>query len=167
MINSKLYIYSFVKVLIPLLLGGLVFEECQTEGEDLVTSISNCNTVTDIEGVYNCTGECIIIGDDGKKELIIVTGETDRITRYPNSKTNLYQNKITSSNNFHEIELGALEGLTLRTATAEVSDRQFPVLEEYIFKTDGSCKAIGFTKIVRNPNPALFKTCYIYCKKAP
>ena len=68
MINSKLYIYYFVKVLIPLLLGGLVFEECQTEGEDLVTSISNCNTVTDIEGVYNCTGECIIIGDDGKKD---------------------------------------------------------------------------------------------------
>jgi hypothetical protein len=93
-----------------------------------------------------------------------VSGETDNVERYPGAKENLYQVNITAIG-FHELELGALSGRTLVTATAEVSDSTYPVLEEYLFNTGDDGKVVGFTKTVRNPDPNNFKTCVVYGTK--
>lgn len=128
---------------------------------------SSCDTVTKISGDYQCSGKCIVT-TNGVWELIPVSGETDTVKNFaqPNEPPSdlFYQVDIKNSE-FHEIELGSLVGSILRTATAQVSDNEFPVLEEYLFKTDQACQALGFTKIVRNPNKANFKSCVVYCKK--
>lgn len=129
-------------------------------------AVSACNTVTNIDGEYQCSGKCVVTGADGR-ELISVSGETDTVSYFNPMSEELYQIEIVGDNgNFHETEIGPLVGRTLRTATAEVSDRHFPVLEEYIFDTDQACQAKGFTKIVRNPSKANFKSCVIYCEKS-
>ncbi|MCJ8288848.1 MAG: hypothetical protein HRT58_05490 [Crocinitomicaceae bacterium] len=147
------------KILMPLLVGVLVILGCENKHDQIT-----CDTVTEIEGEYICTGECIVI-DNGMRIVVTVSGETDRIERYPKAKENLYQVRITGNDNFNELEIGAFNGRTLCTATAEVSDSTYPVLEEYIFDTDEFGKAIGFTKIVRNPSSKNFKTCVIYGEK--
>ena len=80
-------------------------------------------------------------------------------------KQPFYQVDIKGTDNFSEVEIGPLVGLTLRTATSDVSDHIFPVLEEYIFDTDESCQATGFTKIARNPTEENFKSCLIMIRK--
>lgn len=125
-----------------------------------------CDNVTNVEGVYKCSGECIVTGSNGEKSVVPVTGERDTITRFPGASTELYQTHIVGEGGaFHELEIGALVGRTLRAATNEVTDRQYPVLEEYIFETDKVCKATGFQKVVRNPEPGNFKVCLIQCLK--
>jgi hypothetical protein len=146
-----------------LFLGALMLNACQTEDLDVIEETSSINTVTDIQGEYICTGECVET-KDGQRSIIEVSGETDLIQHYQGAQQELYQVVITGAD-FKELEIGALNGLTLSTATAEVSDGHFPVLEEYTFETDSFGKAIGFTKIVRNPNAESFKTCVIYGKK--
>jgi hypothetical protein len=162
--NSKKYIDSLMHCLILLLLSGLVLGGCQTTSPNTSTQTSSCDTVTGIEGEYTCTGECVIT-EGGTRVLVQVTGETDSVKRFPGSSGSLYQVKIVGGNGFKELEIGVLNGRTLRTATAEVSDSLFPVIEEYVFETDSSCKVVGFTKIVRNPNARSFKACVIHGKK--
>jgi hypothetical protein len=128
---------------------------------------SACDTVTKITGEYQCSGKCIIT-TDGKRELITVSGETDTVKHFaqPSEQQSVLFYQVDIKNgDFHEIELGSLVGPILRTATAEVSDNEFPVLEEYLFQTDSACHAQGYTKIVSNPSKENFKSCVVYCKK--
>jgi len=138
---------------------------CVTSAVD-APEASACNTVSDVEGAYQCGGECVVTAADGSRQLQSVSGETDTISRFAGAAEGLYQINITSGGGFSELEIGALASLTLRTATAEVSDGQFPVLEEYVFETGPACQALSFTKIVRNPTPAQFKACTIRCEKS-
>ncbi|NJN46179.1 MAG: hypothetical protein HC808_06540 [Candidatus Competibacteraceae bacterium] len=131
----------------------------------LAATESKCLTVTSVDGEYHCTGECVVRSSAGGNELVEVTGEVDVIQKIEGAKTGLYQSEISGSNDFHELEIGALTGMTLRTATAKVSDDKFPVLEEYVFEHDTSCAATGYTKIVRNPSQQNFKACNIRCEK--
>lgn len=126
-----------------------------------------CDSVSDIEGVYHCAGECVLRADDGGTRLIEISGEVDTISRIKGAKTGLYQSSITGAGGFSETEIGALAGKIMRTATAKVSDGQFPVLEEYRFEHDAACSATAYTKIVRNPTQAQFKACNIRCEKQP
>lgn len=148
------------------LLCALVLQGCQNRSSGAGAQVSACETVTEIEGEYSCIGECVMTDSTGERKVKPVSGETDSVQRYPGASDALYQVNIAGSDNFHEIEIGALAGNILRTATAAVTDGQFPVLEEYVFETDAVCKAQGFTKIVRNPNPEFFKSCVIHCRKA-
>ena len=132
---------------------------------ELNANAAVCNTVTNINGEYQCSGKCVVTGDDGR-ELISVSGETDTVNYFEPMSEEFYQVEIVGDENFHEIEIGPLVGRTLWTATAEVSDNQFPVLEEYVFDTDQACQASGFTKIVRNPSKENFKSCVVYCEKS-
>lgn len=147
----------------PLACALLLFAGCELDVEDDSLDIFNVETLTDIEGDYECSGECITTVD-GSKVLVTVKSETDKIERYPDAKEALYQVNITSGI-FAETELGALCGRTLRTATSQVSDTTYPVLEEYVFETNDDGAVVGFTKTVRNPNHDSFKTCVIYGKK--
>lgn len=149
------FIFKIMKPLSLLLFFALV--ACQPT--------EHCDAVTDIEGKYTGAGECVRTDKDGKRIVSTVAAETDIIERYPEAKESLYQVAITGGDGFHELEIGALTGKVLYTATAEVSDTTYPVLEQYIFEVDESCKAVGFTKVVRNPDPDHFKACVIYCKK--
>lgn len=130
-----------------------------------VNAQTSCSAVNAIEGTYQCTGECVVTDASGNRSLVAVSEETDIIKRYTGSKAGLYEVHITGADNFKELEIGALTGLEMRTATAQVSDGIYPVLEEYIFTTDESCQAKGFTKIVRNPGRENFKACSILCEK--
>ena len=148
-------------LLIVLAPGG-----CQGRDSDARAEASVCTAATAIEGEYTCSGECVVKGADGSRTLVPVSGETDTIQRFPAAREGLYQISVAGSNNFHELEIGPLVGCTLRTATADVSDAQYPVLEEYVFETGPDGRARGFTKIVRNPSAEHFKTCAIRCEKS-
>ncbi|GAB5416087.1 MAG: hypothetical protein Crog4KO_13280 [Crocinitomicaceae bacterium] len=119
--------------------------------------------VSSIEGNYVGDGECIQTDSTGVLSTITFI-ENDAISKYPGTKKGLYEVKITAGD-FYEVELGALSGNVLRTATWDVADNTYPVLEEYIFDTDKEGKVIGYTKIVRNPIKENFKTCVVYGKK--
>lgn len=123
-----------------------------------------CETVTEIAGEYRCSGECIVTDAAGQRQVLRVSDETDIVQRFPGAEAPLYQVNITGGGGFSELEVGALVGDTLRAATAAVSDDQYPVLEEYVFETDSSCRARGFAKVVRNPSKAAFKSCSIRCQ---
>ena len=153
--------------LTPLFIAALVLGGCESSGAETQA----CNTVTDIEGVYACSGECVVTDSTGTRILKTVTGETDTVERYPGSNEGLYQVSIigrdtTGTIVFRELEIGVLVERTMRTATADVSDGQYPVLEEYIFETDPACQATRFTKVVRNPSEDNFKSCVILCDKS-
>jgi len=125
---------------------------------------TGCQSAKAIAGAYQCSGECLVRSENGIN-LVEVTGELDRIEKIKGASTGLYRNEITGENGFKEVEIGALAGFTLRSATANVSDGHYPVLEEYVFEVDGTCDATAFTKIVRNPDPENFKACNIRCLK--
>jgi len=150
--------------MILLLLSTLMLGGCQSRSAETGTSATACETVTDIEGQYSCTGECIAPDTNGDRRVQSVSGETDIIQRYPGASDALYQVNITNDD-FYELEIGAFAGNTLHTATADVKGGEYPVLEEYIFGADSSCTATGFTKIVRNPSHESFKSCIIHCTK--
>jgi len=126
-----------------------------------------CFDVEHIEGVYHCAGECVQRADDGSTRLVEIRGEVDEISYIKGAKTGLYQSIISGAGGFSELEIGALSGRVMRTATARVSDGHFPVLEEYLFEHDASCAATSYTKIVRNPTREQFKACNIRCAKQP
>ncbi|MDJ0729879.1 MAG: hypothetical protein QNJ33_07790 [Crocosphaera sp.] len=149
---------------------------------------SDCNYINDIEGEYQCGGQCVLKGDSGL-EFLGVSGETDTIeflrlddqeidpySRYSyrydpyayENRENFYKVTIEGQPDFSEVEIGPLTGSTLQTATTEVSDSLFPVVEVYSFDADRyeGCKSRGFTKIVSNPTEEHFKSCVIHCRKA-
>lgn len=162
--NSKNSIYTRIGLGL-LLINALVLGACNSSECSETEKVETADAVINIEGVYECSGECIVTNASGERTVITVSVETDKVKRYSDETKGLYQVSITGSDNFTELELGALSGLTLRTATAQVSDSTYPVLEEYVFDTDESGKVIGYTKTVRNPDPKNFKTCVIYGKK--
>lgn len=135
---------------------------------DLNANADECKIVSNINGDYQCSGQCVITGDSGR-ELISVDEETDTIDFFTMSDE-IYQVEIVGDNGeeppFLETEIGPLVGTNLWTATAEVNDGLYPVLEQYLFDTDQYCDAIGFTKIVRNPSQENFKSCIIHCGKS-
>ena len=160
--------------LICLLLAAVAFAGCNGVVEESGTQetapaqTAECDTVTDIEGEWTCTGECVVTDPKtGARSVITIPGgETDTISKYQGAENALYQVEIHGGDPaqpFHEIEIGALTERTLRTATAEVSDNVFPVLEEYVFETDDACRAVSFTKIVRGLDRANFKACAVDC----
>jgi hypothetical protein len=127
----------------------------------------DCISVEHIEGVYHCAGECVLRANDGGNRVVEISGEVDEISRIEGARTGLYQSSISGAGGFSELEIGALFGRVMRTATAKVSDGHFPVLEEYLFEHDASCSATAYTKIVRNPTRDQFKACNIRCEKQP
>lgn len=135
-------------------------------GAPAAAEASECEAVTHIEGEYRCGGECIMTEPGGKRKVVEVSGETDRIERYPKTREPFYQVHITGAQGFRELEIGVFDGHVLWTATAEVSDGQYPVLEDFHFEAGRDCRAQGYHKIVRNPSPAIFKSCLVRCKKA-
>ena len=149
-----------------LLVAGLALGGCTGRDSDASAQVAACTTTPAIEGEYKCAGECVVKGAGGNSTLVPVSGETDLIERFPGAKEALYQVSVTGSNDFHELEIGALVGCTLRTATADVSDAQFPVLEEYVFENGPDGKARSFTKIVHNPSAEHFKACAIRCERS-
>ena len=122
----------------------------------------SCDRISAIEGTYDCKGECVV-----GQELVTVEGEVDTIERYPGAHEDLYRVDVSGAAQFRETELGALVGSVLRTATSQVSDGKYPVLEEDTFSHDATCRATGFIKTVRNPTAADFKVCRISCGKRP
>ncbi len=129
-----------------------------------VESVASCSQAEGLPGTYSCSGECVVT-ESGEKKLTQVGGETDTISLFAGSAGGLFQVDITGSGGFSEVEIGALAGMVLRTATSQVSDDSYPVLEEYVFDVDSACQATGYTKLVRNPTPAEFKACRILCRK--
>lgn len=125
----------------------------------------HCTAIEKIEGTYQCRGECVISDGSGSKSLISVSGEEDTISLWHGSKHGIYQIDIKGGNGFREYEIGSLVGNKMNTATANVTDGQYPVLEQYTFAGNSKCKAKKFTKTVLNPNPKNFKACTIICKK--
>lgn len=123
----------------------------------------HCPATMKIEGTYQCSGECVVT-TNGTRSLIQVPTETDVITAFPGSRQGLYQVTITGGGDFRETEIGPLHRCVLSTATSQVSDGHYPVLEEYYFNPKRRT-VTGFTKIVRNPEPNNFKTCKIECTK--
>lgn len=134
-----------------------------------VPSNNPCTTVHEVQGHYSCHGECVVREASGTLVVQPVTGERDAITPFPGATTQpIFQNHITSTgSSFEELEIGTLVGLTMRTATAQVNQGGYPVLEEYVFDVGPSCEAVGFTKVVRNPTHDNFKACSIECRKMP
>jgi len=124
-----------------------------------------CHSLNGVEGQYQCSGECVVRANNDEVELVKVTDEVDVIQKFDGAKTELYRSEISGKNNFHEVEIGALTGVVMRTATAKVSDNKFPVFEEYVFEHDESCQATAYTKIVRNPGQQDYKVCNIRCEK--
>ena len=151
--KNTIRLLIFTTLVVIFTFGGFGGTEISAKAENL------CQNVTNITGDYQCSGECFIRGD-----VIEVSGETDTVKSLENMKKPFYQVDIKGSDNFSEVEIGPLVGLTLRTATSNVSDYIFPVLEDYIFDTDDNCQATGFTKIVRNPTAENFKSCLISCQ---
>ena len=143
---------------------GLVLASCES-----VPSSGSCSSVREVEGIYSCVGECVMREASGDLVVQSVTGERDAITPFPGATSQpIFQNHITSTeSSFEELEIGTLVGLTMRTATAEVNQGGYPVLEEYVFEAGPSCEAVGFTKVVRNPTHNNFKACSIQCNKLP
>jgi hypothetical protein len=129
---------------------------------------NNCAVINDIVGTYHCSGECIVTDSAANKKLIKIDGEVDTISAWPESTKGLYQIDISKNDNgFRELEIGALVNNKMNTATAHVTDGQYPVLEEYTFvgKSKKNCEAKGYTKTVLNPTPEAFKSCVISCTK--
>jgi hypothetical protein len=124
-----------------------------------------CPTVRAIEGTYQCSGECVVRGADSVLSVIKVPEEVDRVERFPGSAAGIYQVAVTGGGGFRELEIGPLVGHTLSTATADVTDKQYPVLEEYVFQSGPQCLARGFTKTARNPSNSNFKACVLKCVK--
>lgn len=130
-----------------------------------VFAAEHCSTIKHIEGIYQCSGECVIDDSTGNKTLITVASEQDTINLWPGSKHGIYQIDIKGGNGFREYEIGALVGNKMQTATANVTDGNYPVLEQYTFKGDSKCNAKEFTKTVLNPTQKNFKACVVICKK--
>ncbi len=127
---------------------------------------STCESGVNITGVYQCTSECIIKENGRFSYRPPEGGETDTVRDFAwiGSK-DLYVVDIEASG-FHETEIGPLVDSKLWTATSEVSDGKFPVLEEYVFNCNNSPYFVdGFTKVVRNPSQENFKSCIVKCTR--
>lgn len=164
---SKLLL--LIVLVIGLTLGGFGSTNLAFAETDLGCSDLN------IVGDYDCNVGCVARDvDDMDQDQITdelvgfkATGETDSIAAFKLDQVekteDFYQVNI-SNGEFQEVEIGSFVGCTLHTATESVSDNRFPVLEEYIFQEDSGI-ANKFTKIVRNPSQASFKTCKVSCTR--
>lgn len=108
----------------------LVLAGCRQEHVIADARAPRCAAITDISGAYRCSGECIVT-EDAQRKVLPVPEETDTVQRYPGASAELYQVEIAPPG-FSELEIGALVGDTLRTATAAVTGDQYPVLEKYV-----------------------------------
>lgn len=147
-----------------LLGSALLLAGCRQEHVVVDARPARCDAITDVAGQYRCSGECIVT-EKQQRTVLKVPEETDTVQRYPGASAELYQVEIAAPG-FSELEIGALVGDTLRTATAAVTGDQYPVLEEYVFEGDATCRARAFAKIVRNPSQDNFKSCLIRCQKS-
>lgn len=145
---------------LSLILGLILGHDLPALAQDL-----GCSELT-IEGSYSCDVACIARADNHGLQEFTASGEIDAITPYSNGTISLeekfYQVDINDGHGFTEVEIGPLVGCTLYTSTESVSDNQFPVLESYLFE-NSSGDANGFTKVVRNPTNADFKSCRVTC----
>ena len=140
---------------------GLGMIACQAEIEE--TEEAPTFNPESIVGTYVGNGECVQADSTGALSIGTFT-ENDEITIYPGTENGFYEVQI-SSGPFYETEIGVLTGNVLRTATWDVMDNNFPVLEEYIFIMDENGTATGYTKIVRNPTKENFKSCVVNGEK--
>ena len=192
--NFASFFQSFIRLvglsflITVLVIGGFQTSELSAYALGYSGS-SDCNylNIDDVEGKYECEGQCIVKGTSGL-EFLGVSGEIDTIEflsignenvdpyRYYNSQYNpygyenigdFYQVTIEGKDNFSEVEIGPLVGTTMQTATTEVSDNKFPVVEKYFFDASRyeGCEVKGFTKIVSNPTEENFKSCVVQCQK--
>ena len=90
---------------------------------ELNANAAACNTVTNINGEYQCSGKCVVTGDDGR-ELISVSGETDTVNYFEPMSEEFYQVEIVGDENFHEIEIGPLVGAVRQDSTALLAERE-------------------------------------------
>lgn len=135
----------------------------ETQASSTATS---CPGVQHVEGSYQCRGECAVqVANSTKLKVVQVEGERDRIQRLPGATAQMLQVEIHGNDGFYELEVGPLVGNTLSTATVEVSDQQYPVIEEYVFQTQNSCFVSSFTKTVRGLTPGKFKSCILQCAR--
>lgn len=154
-----------IVLIIGLTFGGFGSKNLALAGESINPG---CNDL-DITGAYTCDVACITRAASDEEEI---TGfaefglETDTIeTLEVGQQDDSFYKVSISSGTFSEVEIGPFVDCTLRTATESVSDNIFPVLEEYIFPEASNQQATAFTKIVRNPSQANFKTCKVTCTK--
>ena len=171
-----------------LVIGGFQTSELSAYALGYSAS-SDCNylNIDDVEGKYECQGQCVVKGTSGL-EFFGVSGEIDTIEylridnqdvdpysyygaqnspyNYENME-DFYQVTIEGKDDFYEVEIGPLVGTTMQTATTEVSDNKFPVVEQYLFNARRyeECEVKGFTKIVSNPTEENFKSCVVECPK--
>ena len=187
--KSQLRLIILAVLVAVLTLGG--FPNSQLDAMALgYSSSTDCDYVEDIEGEYLCEGQCVL-KEESVLKFLGVSGETDTVeflNLYPrgvDTYGGYYQDDPSDYENmgefykvtieaypegepeFHEVEIGPFNGTTLQTATTEVSDSLFPVVELYSFDAYSSqgCQAQGFTKIVSNPTEENFKSCVIQCDK--
>lgn len=125
----------------------------------------------DITGDYACTPKCIIREDGNLNYQGNLGGEIDTVEHYPEADTSFYKVTIKSNDGtFEETEIGPRVHSQLWTATSDVSDGNYPVLEDYFFYCNSSpynrtLSVRNFTKIVRNPSQGNFKSCIVDCVK--
>lgn len=119
-----------------------------------------------ITGSYACQGACA----RADSTTFQVNGEVDTVYLISGSE-NLYRVQIEGQGGFYETEIGALSvSGVLRTATSNVSDSIYPVLEEYEFYNivalpNGQQQANSFQKTVRGPDHGAFKACSVTCNR--
>ncbi|GGA01203.1 hypothetical protein [Okeania sp. KiyG1] len=194
MMNIASFFQSLIRlVALSLLVAVLVIGGFQTSELSAYalgySGSSDCNylNIDDVEGKYECEGQCVVKGISGL-EFLGVLGETDTIEylRINNedldpynyyydeynpydyeNREDFYRVTVEGKDNFSEVEIGPLVGTTMQTATTQVSDNKFPVVEKYLFdaRRYEGCEVKGFTKIVSNPTEENFKSCVVECSK--
>ncbi len=153
-----------MRLLCTVAVTGMSLVGCTPADSDSASAPSVCPTVAEVAGVYECAGQCATWADSVSAGAIF--REIDSIRAVPDATEPLFEIAVTGGGGFQEVEVGALVGTTLRTATAAVSDSTYPVIEEYVFETDSECRAAGFTKIVRGLAAGEFKACSVSCRRA-
>ena len=170
-------------LILTILVGVLAFGTGELSANALEST--GCDQLNNIEGDYKCSGQCVTKGGDGL-EIFKVSNEIDTVkylrlddpefehcpgyddsynSDSPDNMGYFYRVKIEGADDFCEVEIGPLTGLNLYTATTEVSDNIFPVVEQYSFSANQSCEAQSFTKVVSNPTEENFKSCVVECYK--
>lgn len=72
-----------VRQLRSMLLLGSVLLACRQQQAAVEAARPRCDAVTEVAGRYLCSGECVVTGADGTRELQKVSEESDTVERYP------------------------------------------------------------------------------------
>jgi len=139
------------------------FSACKPKEENVEIKEVSSLKPDSIVGEYIGKGECVQADTTGNLGTGTFT-EHDKISIYPGTGEGIYEVRITADP-FYETEIGVLSGNVLRTATWDVIDNNYPVLEEYVFDFDEKGNATGYIKTVRNPTKENFKVCVVYGEK--